>query len=75
MKQIKTFRELIQFTLEIYNNNDCPEGMTIGITVSKEIRLKIFSEMMNYDIDYDYIKNDDLGFYFIRHLGMNITLF
>jgi len=76
MKAIKTARQLIKFGIEIHEN-DVPEGFIVCVHVNKKARERIYSDLLDYDIDTNYIYLDGKkkGYHSFSTLGIRFHLF
>jgi len=77
MKIIKTARQLIKFGIELHENNDVPEGFIVCVHVDKKDRERIYSDLLDYDIDTDYIYLDGKkkGYHDFLLIGIRFHLF
>lgn len=69
----KTLKDIFRIILKIDSKNKLPHNYIHSFHFSKPERERIFSYMLSYDIDYDYIKQSD--YYVVKFLNHTIHIF
>lgn len=77
MKNIKTMRQLIQFGIELHETHDLPDGFVVCVRVDAKDREKMFGQMLDWNIDHEYMLVEDKkkGFYSFNIFDIQFHLF
>lgn len=75
---ITNLHDLVELGIKLHRQG-VPRGFKVSVKVDKVTRENIFSEMLQYDVDYDVLKisnkpHPEYSFYNFKILGMEFHL-
>ena len=76
MKEITKLHDLVELGIKL-SKQELPSGFICTVWTREENREKIYSELLDYDVDSTYwkVEGKNFGAYNFKILGINFLLF